>query len=124
MNKTTDGKFTHARAASLGSSPFEECRRNKAKIEGDDIRIAGNNLMHGAVSSHMQYPDVYSASKSINRPMDKHMEGNIKGSHFKTGYNNTFSDVSENKAMMVPKSGAQQNRLSPERIDFFKGTHH
>jgi hypothetical protein len=99
-------------------------RRNKAKIEGDDIRIAGNNFMHGSVSSHMAYPDKFSASKSINRGLDKHMAGNIKGSHFTTGYNNTFSDVSEAKANMAQKPGMSTNRLSPERIDFFKSTHH
>ena len=32
--------------------------------------------------------------------------------------------MSENKANMVPRSGGAQNRLSPDRIDFFKGTHH
>ena len=123
MNRTTDGRFGHGRAQSQ-SNPFEEMRRNKAKIEGDDIRIAGNNFQHGSVSSHMAYPDKFNASKSVNRGLDKHMASNIKGSHFTTGYNNTFSDVSEAKANMAKKLGMSTNRLSPERIDFFKSTHH
>ena len=122
MNKTMDSKF-HTRAASQGN-PFEECRRNKAKIEGDDIKIAGNSFRHGQVSSHMAYPDVFSASKNINKGLDPHMSGNIKGSHFKTGYNNNFSSVTESKGNMIGSPGINQNRLSPERIDFFKGTHH
>ena len=119
MNKTTG----HVRAQSQ-NNPFEEMRRNKAKIEGDDVRIVGNSFMHGQVSSHMAYPDKFSASKSINTGLNKQMASNIKGSHFTTGYDNKFSDMSEQKANMAFQSGVNKNRLSPERIDFFKSAHH
>ena len=100
MNKTSDynsrfAQATEMRSKSIGCSPTEEARRNKAKMTGDAVVIAENKYNHGVASSHAQYPDVFAASKNINKPMDKMQESLIKGSHFKTGYG-PFGGVSEN----------------------------
>lgn len=63
-------------------------------MTGDAVVIAENKFNHGIVSSHAQYPDVFAASRNINKPMDKMQESLIKGSHFKTGYG-PFAGVSE-----------------------------
>ena len=108
----------------MDSSPYDEAKRNKLKnCVNDAVTIAGNNIQHGIVSSHAQYPNVYDASRNINKPFDKMTESTIKGSHFKTGYNNDFHSTSENAGKFFPQSAAN-NRLPSDRIEFFKGTHH
>lgn len=46
MNKTTDyaTRFMPNRSLSIGCSPTDEAKRNKAKIENDAIVISGNNF--------------------------------------------------------------------------------
>ena len=81
------------RSQSIGQSPADEAKKNKAKITSDSTVISENNRMHGFVSSHSQFPDKYAASRNINtlgvgknRPLPDDINGTLRTSHFKTGY--------------------------------------
>ena len=81
------------RSQSLGLSPVDEAKRNKAKITADSTVISENKRSHGIVSSHAQFPDKYAASRNINtlgvgknRPLDPGTHDSLRNSHFKTGY--------------------------------------
>ena len=119
------------RSQSIGLSPGDEAKRNKAKITADSTVISENNRAHGMVSSHAQFPDKYAASRNINtlgvgknRPLDAGTHDALRNSHFRTGYG-PFGGMSEQKGKFasVTRSQANSNRLSPERISFFKDAH-
>ena len=119
------------RSQSIGLSPADEAKRNKAKICQDSTVISENSRQHGFVSSHSQFPDKYAASTNINtrgvgknRPLPDNINGALRTSHFKTGYG-PFGGVSEQKGKFasVARSQVNSNRLSPERISFFKDAH-
>ena len=75
-------------------------------MTGDAVVIAENKYNHGIVSSHSQYPDVFAASRNINKPMDKMMESLIKGSHFKTGYGPFSGHSEQNSKFASPLNSA------------------
>ena len=112
------------RSQSIGNSPSDEAKKNKAKITSDNTVIAENRRNHGFVSSHAQFPDKFAASRNINKPLDPAIDNSLRSSHFKTGYGG-FAGVSEQKGKFatVARSQAGSNRLSPERISFFKDAH-
>ena len=77
-------------------------------MTSDAVTLAGNTHHHFEPASKSQYPDVFRDSKSVNKPFNKFTENTIKGTHFKTGVDNTFHPVSENAtkfAATAPNSG-------------------
>lgn len=63
-----------------------EREKNKAKMNSDSVKIAGNNQFSDAVSSKLQFQDVSKPGRQINQGLDKLTMSYITGSHFKTGY--------------------------------------
>ena len=58
--KATDynNRFAHTQTAFKTNQiavPYDESKQNKAKIESDSIKIAGNNIQSTAVSSKLQF---------------------------------------------------------------------
>ena len=68
------------------NSPFDESKKNKAKMTSDSIRIAGNDRFDTTVNSKLAFKDTLSASRRINTGLDKLTQSYISGSHFKPGY--------------------------------------
>ena len=112
------------RSQSIGLSPGDEAKRNKARITSDNTVISENRRNHGFVSSHAQFPDKFAASRNINKPLDPAVNNSLRTSHFRTGYG-AFGGQSEQKGKYVSltRSQVNSNRLSPERISFFKDAH-
>ncbi len=96
-------------------SPFDESKKNKAKMTSDSIRIAGNDMLNDTVSSKLQFQNTFGASRQINTGLDKLTKSYITGSHFKPGYGG-FSGRSENMRAFQPGRSTEPNNLSPEKI--------
>jgi len=77
------------------ATPYDESKTNKAKMTSDSIKIAGNDRFDTTVNSKMAFQDTLSASRQINKGLDKLTQSYISGSHFKPGYGG-FSGQAEN----------------------------
>lgn len=77
-------------------APYDESKKNKAKMTSDSIKIANNEFQETAVSSKIQFRDTLAASRSINTGLDKMTTSYITGSHFKPGYGG-FGGQAENQ---------------------------
>ena len=65
--KTTDyqNRFAHTQTnfQSVQSSPYDESKKNKAKMTSDSIVIAGNDIQLNLVSSKLQFQDTSKSSR-------------------------------------------------------------
>ena len=71
MPKATDyaNRFAQTHGAFRSGSvntPYDENKVNKAKIEADSIKIAGNDRFERVVNSKIAFKDTLSASRKIN----------------------------------------------------------
>jgi hypothetical protein len=123
--KATDyqNRFAHTTTGfHNGGSPHDDCKKNKAKMNGDSVIIAANNHFDSTVTSKMTYRDTLSSSRKVNTGLDAMTTSYITGSHFKVGYGGFGGQTENTRAFNVPAQSGR-NGLSPERIQFFKEAH-
>lgn len=91
--------------------PYDECKRNKAKITSDSVVIAGNAHFDTTVTSRTQFQNVFNAGKGVNTGLDALTTSYITGSHFKPGYGG-FGGQPEQKRAYNPSNGPPvENKL-------------
>lgn len=94
----------------------------KKKLERSVVGFEGTEKLHRLGAAHEAFQNVFRDSQLVNKPFEKSVAENIKGSHWSTGQGR-FGGSSMYKADHIALSlRAAKNAISSERIAQLKAS--